>query len=531
MTSQSLHASILALGPLLLLAAGCIPLRFASVHPRIHARALACISAIGFALALTCTALLMTQGLLHWRAFPNSALGLDLHFDNLSATLLLLVAFLGAVITRYSINYMDGDARQPYFTRWMAVTLASVQVSIISGNLLEFTLGWVATSLALHQLLTIYPERPRALQAAHKKFLISRLGDVCLIFMLAVVWKCCGTWNYTEIFAAVESGKLSHSCIALCSVLLVGGAMLKSAQFPFHTWLPNTMETPTPVSALMHAGIINAGGFLIVRFSPIIVHAPGALNALAVVGAITALFASVVMLSQTSIKRALAYSTVAQMGFMMLQCGLGEFALAVLHIVAHSLYKAHAFLSSGSVIQASRSAWQPTERPAAHPIVLVLTFCTAILITWLAALLFGRGSVDADGSIRAGMLLLGSVFLMALSYMLWNLWASSHRASLVGHGLFIAAGAASCYFLIHDVFARVLAPCIPHYAPARSPWEYGVMVLIGLLFMAVLTFQSQLPAWSATRVGKSLYVHSQHGFYLGDLADRLAEILKLRFSR
>jgi len=133
---------------------------------------------------------------------------------------------------------------------------------------------------------------------------------------------------------------------AIC-LLLVGVAMLKSAQFPFHSWLPDTMETQTPLSALMHAGIINAGGFLIVRLSPVVSLSPVALNTLAIVGAFTAIFASLVMMTQASIKRMLALSTIAQMGFMMLQCGLGAFSIAVLHIVAHSLYKAHAFFIVG----------------------------------------------------------------------------------------------------------------------------------------------------------------------------------------
>jgi len=207
------------------------------------------------------------------------------------------------------------------------------------------------------------------------------------------------------MFAAAESLHASganSSCVAPLAFLLVIAASLESAQFPFHSWLPDTMETPTPVSALMHAGIINAGGFLVVRLSPILINAPAALNTLAIVGAFTALFASVVMLTQTSVKRSLAYSTIAQMGFMMLQCGLGAFALATLHLVAHSLYKAHAFLSSGSVVALKKAAWTPAERPAAHPGILVLTLATAVALTFGIGSLFGINLETNPGELLLG---------------------------------------------------------------------------------------------------------------------------------
>ena len=204
------------------------------------------------------------------------------------------------------------------------------------------------------------------------------------------------------------------------------------------------------------------------------------------------------------------------MGFMMLQCGLGAFALAVLHIVAHSLYKAHAFLSSGSVVAMSGASWVPSERPGAHPLALAGTLVAAVGITGVIGALFGL-SLESG----AGVLLLGAVFMMALAYLLWNLWASSHRASLIGWGLLGGTGAATAYFALHAIFHKWLASSLVTYNPVRSPLEYGVMTLVILLFMAVLILQSQLPGWSATRLGRSVYVHASQGFYLGTLANRL----------
>jgi NAD(P)H-quinone oxidoreductase subunit 5 len=293
--------------------------------------------------------------------------------------------------------------------------------------------------------------------------------------------------------------------------------MLKSAQFPFHSWLPDTLETPTPVSALMHAGIINAGGFLIVRLSPLVTQSTGALNTLALLGAFTALFASVIMMTQTSIKKSLAWSTVAQMGFMMLQCGLGAFALAMMHIVAHSLYKAHAFLSSGSVVNLSQSSWTPVGRPAAHPLVVMGSLAVSATVGFGIASLLGV-SLQSD----PGHILLIAVFIMAMSHLLWTLWSSSMRQRLILRGLGIVVAATAACFTLHAAFEQLLAPSLPAYAPLRSVVEYAVMILVALLFLAVLVFQSQLPAWAARPSFQRLYVHASNGFYLGTLFNRIS---------
>jgi NAD(P)H-quinone oxidoreductase subunit 5 len=515
-----IHAAMILPGPLLLLAALILPTDFANRHGQRFAAISASLALSVFGLAVCAALDQFLSGPFDIEIAGFGLLRVDVYFDNLSALMMLLVSFLGAVVIRYSVNYLAGDLQQGRFIKWLCVTVGSVLTLIISGNLLIFFLAWMATSLSLHKLLTFYPERPAAMLAARKKFLISRLGDACLAGALVLTWRCFGTWKFTEMFAAAASlrahGGAYSGCLGASSILLVAGALMKSAQFPFHSWLPDTMETPTPVSALMHAGIINAGGFLIVRLSPIIAGSPAALNALALAGAFTALFASVVMLTQTSVKRSLAYSTIAQMGFMMLQCGLGAFSLAVLHIVAHSLYKAHSFLSSGSIVAMSKSAWVPLERPATHPLILAGTLGTAVALTWLIGMLFGVTLTSG-----AEVLLLGAVFTMALAYLLWNLWASSHRSALLGWGLFTGTGATAAYFALHLISEKLLASSVAQYAPVRSPLEYGVMTLIVLLFMAVLIFQSQLPGWSATRWGRALYVHASQGFYTGAIGNRV----------
>jgi len=433
--------------------------------------------------------------------------------DPLSALMLVLVSFLGIIVTRYAVNYLDGDPGQARFSRWLVATLSSVLVLVMSSNLLLFTAAWVATSLSLHQLLTFYRERPAAVTAARKKFIISRLADACMITALVVVWQGHGTWEFHELFANPAA---PHA--GLVAGLLVVAAMLKSAQFPFHSWLPDTLETPTPVSALMHAGIINAGGFLIVRLSPLITQSPLAMNTLALLGAFTALFASVIMMTQTSIKKSLAWSTVAQMGFMMLQCGLGAFALAMMHIVAHSLYKAHAFLSSGSVVNLAKSAWTPVGRPAAHPLVVLGSLAVSIAVGYGMAAVLGV-TLQSD----PGHTLLIAVFIMAMAHLLWTLWSSSMRQRLILRGLGIVAAATAACFALHAGFEHLLAASVPAYAPPRSGVEHGVMLVIASLFLAVLVFQSQLPSWASRPAFARFYVHASNGFYLGTLFTRFTQ--------
>ncbi|MFN0079409.1 MAG: NADH-quinone oxidoreductase subunit L [Prosthecobacter sp.] len=440
---------------------------------------------------------------------------LALLIDPLSALMLTLVSFLGLIVTRYSINYLEGDPGQARFSRWLVITLSSVLVLVASSNLLMFTAAWIATSLSLHQLLTFYRERPAAVIAARKKFIISRLADACMITALVLVWHGHGTWEFHELFANPVGPHMG-----LVAGLFVAAAMLKSAQFPFHSWLPDTLETPTPVSALMHAGIINAGGFLIVRMSPLITQSPVALNTLALLGAFTALFASVIMMTQTSIKKSLAWSTVAQMGFMMLQCGLGAFALAMMHIVAHSLYKAHAFLSSGSVVNLTKSAWTPVGRPAAHPLVVLGSLAVSIAVGFGMATALGV-TLQSD----PGHTLLIVVFIMAMAHLLWTLWSSSIRQRLILRGLGIAAAATAACFALHAGFEHLLAASVPAYAPLRSGVEHAVIFLVALLFLAVLVFQSQLPAWASRPAFARFYVHASNGFYLGTLFSRLTQKL------
>lgn len=437
-----------------------------------------------------------------WDLAP--ALTVSFRLDVVSVVMAVLVASLGAVILRFSRRYLAGDPTEGRFHSWLSLTLGSVLTLVLSGHLLLLFAAWVSTSLCLHRLLLLYPERAGAVFSARKKFVFSRLGDACLLAAALWLHRLYGTWDFEALFAAVAAGQTAG--LSSVGFLLVACAALKSAQFPFHSWLPDTMETPTPVSAFMHAGIINAGGFLLVRLSPLIVHAPAALNLIAVIGGLTAAYGAVVMLTQPSVKRALAYSTIAQMGFMLLQCGLGAFGLALLHLVAHSLYKAHAFLRSGSTVGAIPRAAVVLRTPA----LTIGLLGGALSVAGLATLL------RAVDPLHASHLDVFSVVLaFALAYGLARIWS-------VGGGWHFVRRSVTAALLISAASLGLhagAAALFPAPAPVQPP--AAVVTFVGGIFAALFVFQALL--WRAGHhpLGRRLYVHALNGFYVGTVANRL----------
>ncbi|MCU0654043.1 MAG: NADH-quinone oxidoreductase subunit L [Polyangiaceae bacterium] len=279
------------------------------------------------------------------------SVSLGVRIDALTCTMLLLVGALGAIIVRYSRAYLQGDPGLERYLRWLLLTLGAVSILLLSNNLLVVALGWTATSVTLHQLLTFYQDRTPALVAAHKKFLVSRLADLCFLVSLVLVDRTVGSLALDRIYAWTAAHPQLNPSMQGAAVLVVVAVALRSAQLPFHGWLLQVMEAPTPISALLHAGVVNLGGFLLIRLAPWMVHAHAAQLLLVILGLTSAILAALVMTTRVSVKVALAWSTCAQMGFMLVQCGLGLWHLALLHLVAHSLYKAHAFLSAGTAVE------------------------------------------------------------------------------------------------------------------------------------------------------------------------------------
>lgn len=523
---------LVAAAPACLLAGGLLSTRWANRHVAAMRRFVMALSAAAFGLAIAASAMLAALGPLDTSLRLNAPVpcSIGVYFDSLAAVMLLLVSFIGLIVTRYSLRYLDGDPTQGRFMRWISFTLGAALLLIVSNNLLMFTVAWLLTSFGLHKLLTHYADRPGAILAARKKFLISRLGDVMLIAALLLTYRVFGSVEYSQIFAAAQTihdrGAESDWLLPCIGSLYVLGAMTKSAQFPFHSWLPDTMETPTPVSALMHAGIVNAGGFLVIRLSPLISLGHLPLDVLTLVGAITALFGAVVMLTQTSIKRSLAYSTIAQMGFMMLQCGLGAFSAALLHIVAHSLYKAHAFLSSGSVLEATAGMKMDpvaTGKPRKSNLALLVSGIAATGICGAAA--WGIGVLTYE---KPGGLLLGMILAIAVTHLLWKSIAMWRWRVATG-GLLASVAVTVSYYAAYVLMDRLLATSVSHFVVPLSAIDTVLMFIVAAGFLSLFALQVGLVHSNHSPRLRSLYVHASNGFYLDVATEKITVQIWKRF--
>jgi NADH-quinone oxidoreductase subunit L len=343
-------------------------------------------AAVGASFALSVAAFVQIlrhgpQAIGLYRFLDTGNLIVDFGFrvDELSVMVLLLVTGVSTIVHVYSSRYMIGDPRYPRFFAVMALFTAAMATLVMSRNLLMTYMCWEAMGICSYLLISHWAQRKAAGAAALKAFLVNAVADVGLGLGVLLTFQTFGTLDIPTILE--RAGTITGQQVNLLSwvglewlvptatlipLLLFTGAMGKSAQLPFHVWLPFAMEAPTPVSALIHAAtMVNAGPFLLLRFSPLLLLAPTAMTVIAVVGAATALFASVVAMTQSDIKKTLAYSTIGQIGFMIMACGVGAFAAALFHLLAHGFLKAFLFLSTGSVLQAltPRSAHDSHAQP------------------------------------------------------------------------------------------------------------------------------------------------------------------------
>jgi NAD(P)H-quinone oxidoreductase subunit 5 len=429
--------------------------------------------------------------------------------------MLTLVSLVGAVVTTYARTYMAGDAGEGHFHKWLLLTLAAILTLIVSSNLLMFALAWMATSLNLHRLLLFYPERPAAQMAAHKKFVFSRIGDASLFIAVLLIGASVHTLDFAMLFAAMETieGPLP-AALQTAAWLIALAAILKCAQFPFHGWLIQVMEAPTPVSALLHAGIVNAGAFLVIRMSPVMSASGPALDALAVVGLVTLAIASLVMLTQTSIKVSLAWSTSAQMGFMLLEAGLGLYSLALLHLVAHSLYKAHAFLASGSSVDGFRAPALRFKGGAPQPWHWLVAFQGAILLALLAGLAFG-----VDPTHQPALIITGAIVAIATAQLLLQALVLEDNAKLLIRATAIGAFVCFAYFGLHALFEHALIGSVRPVETAGA-LDLGLGLAIMAVFIGLIMLQHLF-----TRIRgplrQAIQVHLYNGLYVDVLVTRL----------
>ena len=476
----------------------------------------------------------------------------SLYVDPLSSIMSLVVAGISLIVHVYSIRYMTEEPGYPRFFLLLDLMTASILLMVAAGDLVTLLIAWHMIGIMLYFLLGQNTESWPSQRYAFWTFITYRLGDLPLVLAAVLLYQTYGAIDFPTLFsriAADPNATIMGLPTAITAAFLVAlSAFAKSAQFPLHTWLPYTMEGPTPVSALMHAGIVNAGGFIINRFAPVFVHSDGVLHMLFVVGLITALVGSVLMLTQNDIKKSLGYSTMGQMGFMVMECGLGAFSLAVFHLIAHGLFKGTMFLGSGSMIHEARKHDGVPHNPLHTFLVerksaslklpwlfiglatLVVPLFILVIALWFVApdffekqgaivllffgwitgvqVLFATHHLDANNPIRMMMMILLSFTLIVMGY------------TVIGHAF-------ENFLYPEEAFRNAL-----YHAAGIDKLTFDGLVFLLALIVVAGWFSSYLASREKSVFGDrfgairlTLYSLISREFYVADLYDRMAHWL------
>jgi NADH-quinone oxidoreductase subunit L len=500
--------------------------------------------------------------------------------DRLAAVMMVLITGVSVVIYVYSRRYMQGEPGYVKFFGLLSLLTFVLLSLVTSGNLFWLLVCWHAVTWLLTALLSfhetsrlsshpIFPARPEpaktgslafspprpepaktgslpaARRAGRSAMRVLGLGDAALLIAILLTYATFGTLDVTELFQAVEAAPTTPAITAITMVLVVT-IMTKSAQFPFHVWLSGTIEAPTPVSAMLHAGIVNAGGFLVNRLAPLYGMAPTTLYLLFVVGSLTALIGAATMLTQPSIKRTLVYSTMGQMGYMVMECGLGAFALAIFHLCAHGLFKATLFLNSGTNIHRARTEF---KLPGDHSIrqtagFSFMTWATGLVITLLLPLvivLMAHGVVNIPLFTAQGTVIFLFFAWVTSAQAIFSLYRLEAVASWKVSATMVATLSfiGLTYLWAGESFTHFLYPA-PGQAAAyfqAAAWHQGLFdafvalsaLLIVLVWVILYGEAHGMRPLVSDRLGTiytRIYVAFLNGLYVEDLLGSLARALK-----
>ncbi|APE15387.1 hypothetical protein BOH72_09290 [Mycobacterium sp. WY10] len=423
--------------------------------------------------------------------------GLGVTVDRLAAVLLLLVFGVSTVVQVFAIRYLAGDRRAGWFTAGASLLTSASAGLVTATTLIGLAISWTIAGIALCLLLGMYWHLPAARDGVRRTATAFVIGDLAL---WAAVVLATAHWGLVDLLA-LNAADLAGPLVPLIACLVVIAALSRSAQWPFHRWLPATLAAPTPVSALLHAGVVNAGGILLVRLAPLVSTDAARILTIAA-GAATLTYGAVVMLVKADVKGALANSTMAQMGFMILTCGLGLWAATIFHLVAHGFYKATLFLSSGSAIAQRRRA---SARPPARAMSRrrrALTALTASVLPALALYAAAQAISLAPGQHTAEQALLAFAWATGAT-VTWG-WLTRRRGIAAG----IAAAtllfaAAIAYLGLITAVGHFLAPSLPTpTAPAALAWSVAAAVSAVLAGLAVLR---RMPA---TAIHRAIYARA-----------------------
>jgi NADH-quinone oxidoreductase subunit L len=499
-----------------------------------------------------------------WLTAGEFRVRLELLIDPLSLVMMLVVTGIGGLIVLYSNGYMAGEDEERRYFAYMSFFVFAMLLLVEGGNLLLLLVGWGLVGLASYLLIGFHYDRPSAVLAAKKAFLMNALGDAIMALGLFLAIAKVGSLDYGAVFDAASSGALSDTTVTLIALGLLGGAVAKSAQIPLHTWLPDAMEGPTPVSALIHAAtMVTAGVYLICRTHPVFEAAPDIQHLAALLGLATLLLAGVVALVQWDIKRVIAYSTMSQIGYMFVGAGVGAYGFAMFHLVTHAFFKALLFLAAGIVIHhlsgeqdIRKMGGLRRELPVTHVTFLIGTLAL-VGIPPLAGF-WSKDPILAAALAQGGALgwvlyvggLLGAVLtgLYALRLYFYVFHGERGEAHAEGHHgegartmtwpvLVLAGGTCVVGFLaipgVWEPFEEWLEPVVPPLVTPTTAQDW----LTSLVAVTLGVLGSYL-AWRAFRAGRELVADGvlrnalEHKLWFDELYDALftrpAQALALR---
>ncbi|MBX4168289.1 NADH dehydrogenase subunit L [Rhodococcus pyridinivorans] len=456
------------------------------------------VGAVMFAglLGLDANARLAQQTVFTWVPVGELQVDLGLRLDALSICFVLLITGVGSLIHLYSIGYMAHDPERRKFFAYLNLFLAAMLVLVLADNFLVLYLGWEGVGLASYLLIGFWQYKPTAATAAKKAFVVNRVGDMGLLIALMIMFATFGSLDYDTVFASVPAAtEGTVTAIGLCLLL---AACAKSAQLPLQSWLGDAMEGPTPVSALIHAAtMVTAGVYLVVRANAIFDAAPAARLAVVIVGAATLLFGAIIGCAKDDIKKALAASTMSQIGYMVLAAGLGPagYAFAILHLLTHGFFKAGLFLGAGSVMHAMNDETD-MRRYGGLRAVMPITFAT-----------FGLGYLAIIGIPPfAGFFSKDKIIEVAFA-------AGGVEGIVLGVVALLGAGLTAFYMtrvMILTFFGdRRWAPdAVPHESPASMTWPMIALAMGSVGAGGLLVFGGALQHWLEPVVG---YDHHEGG--------------------
>ena len=563
---------IYALIPLFPLAAFLVlGLRGAQIKDRAHVIA---VPAVLLSLLLALSAFfevasgsVISAPLYTWLVSGDLDIHIGLYIDRLTAVMLLLVTGVSSLVHLYTIGYMHGDPGYARFFGYIALFTFSMLMLVLADNLLQLFIFWEAVGLCSYLLIGHWYERASACAAATKAFLVNRVGDFGFMLGLLLVWYHFGSLNYLDIFPAVhESTELTMnllgpfggiwdvSVFTLIALLLFTGAVGKSAQVPLHVWLPDAMEGPTPISALIHAAtMVTAGVFMVARLAPIYNLSPIAMDVVAMTGAATMVLGATIALTQTDIKRVVAYSTVSQLGYMIMACGLGAYASGMYHLLTHGAFKALLFLGCGSVIIALHHE-QDMRRMGGLKDKLPITYWTFVVGSLALAgfpLTAGFFSKDeilvsawASGELGRVLAVLGLLTALLTAFYSFRLvfvvfWGASHvdphhathihepsqtmtRPLLILAALSVLTGYLGIPSFLEPVFSTGREPVVQHgsdgFMIMLTATGLGLLGIAAAYYMYVMN--PDLPERLAER-WRSVYEASLNKWYVDELYDYL----------